>query len=864
MGLIQSKVELGATAGIVRILAPALIVGMLIVSAPFIGLGSGNTFLLYREFGLSRSDLLNILTAFIEACLLVPIFLAVISSAFARRIAADVTPKSTGALKCCELKTSILFGEWRLTRRGLATMAAIGLIALFLFIACLWKHGSEYATSTDQHWHQSLIDSMLEFGEFSLSLVGNPLYNFGIQLPINAHLLPLDLIAHQFPAAFRIPIVLSGCFLVAYALSFVLGATFGLRSTPAMVFASALALLMMTRGLDHLFWITPREIDWLFSYALWWGEEPFLLLATILAYLWIGIRRNVWINISAAVIFAVGSFAIVLGYPVGAVFFVPLVAIYCAAFLFTSHGQELAWKVSTGVVLGAAMLAVHVPSFLIYLYSYTFSDYFFELFRLGSAAHPIPPYSLLTVIWQDILSFAHANDYRTFFVFNVAMLCAAWAALRGSGPLRRIAVACLACELMIVVISVINQFYIHAPIAANYAEVGQAPIWVGFFVLACMFAVARIDNDLVSASLERKGAISRMICWGAANARPIFCTVIAVAALRFLLLEPSEQPPWVGYPAARPESIAFLSKNLALSEGSPFRGRLLTLGTSRWNGKPDWADLTGWGVFASNFTRYRASTGNDHFIDATIFSIPTANEYAHWTSPVYFSVMRSFFSRSTDSFGKALIPLRAFDLRIARALGIRMVVTDRNTLPGGTLVYSSALGKDQLNIFEIERANLGQFSPTQLHRIATAKAAIELLQSSKFDPEQMAIVENQVPYDLVTANSARITVAKGPRLEINADSPGRSLLVLPFEYSHCLDLRTINPSARLYPVDLFLSGLLFEGHLHATVEYRYGIFENHNCRRADVERADRLHLRDLFLKKTTSRGPSVSASQDAK
>lgn len=830
------------------IAAPAIIIAMLTATAPYIGLGSGPTFLFFREFGLSRTDILNIAIAFTVAALLISPLYAIGVIVFARsskHARAGLHP--TAASNMPKIQEGILFGNWRHAGRELIYGAAIGVFVCFVFAICLWKHGSEYAVSHDQHWHQSLIDSSLNFGRFSFSLAGNPLYSFDIQLPLNANLLPLHSIAHLLPAAFRIPFILSECFIVSYALFLILGNIFGLRLGSAMVFAGAMALLMTTRGLDHFFWITPRAmLDPLFPYALWWGEEPLLLLAGVLAYFCTGRQHRAWANFGMAVVFAALSFAIIFCYPVGIVYFLPLLGIYCAVFLLTSRGSELLWKLFTALVLCGILLALHVPLFVIDLYSYTFGDYFLALLTPGSPGHPVPAYQLLSLIWGDILDFVHADNLRAFFVFNVAMLSAALAALKFAGPLRRVAIASLVCEIAILLLKVINQLCFRLPMSLDYAQVGHAPIWGSFFILACLFATIRIDVALASLSLTRPGSLSKVAAWGAANARPILFTVIVLAMSRFVLLEPTDQSPWVGYPAARSPSIALLSERLALADGSPFRGRLLTLGTSQWNGEPDWIQPNGWGIFASYFTRYRSSTGNDHFVDAAAFSIPTTNEYGHWTSPVYFTMLRSFFARPTDSFDKAIIPLRAFDLRIARMLGVRMVVTDRDALPGGILVYSTGSNGDPLNIFEIDRTNLGQFSPTRLYPISSARDAIALLHSPEFEPEHMAIVENRLPDDLVAVENVQVKTVRGPRLQINAASNGRSLVTLPFEYSHCLILRTENKTARLYPVNLLMAGLLFEGRLDATIEYRYGILDNYECRRADIERADALHLRNVF------------------
>ena len=60
-----------------------------------------------------------------------------------------------------------------------------------------------------------------------------------------------------------------------------------------------------------------------------------------------------------------------------------------------------------------------------------------------------------------------------------------------------------------------------------------------------------------------------------------------------------------------------------------------------------------------------------------------------------------------------------------------------------------------------------------------------------------------------------MTVDLGPTLIVRATSPGRSLLILPFDYSHCLRLEAAGGGARLIPVNLQQTGLLFEERVEA-------------------------------------------------
>jgi hypothetical protein len=213
---------------------------------------------------------------------------------------------------------------------------------------------------------------------------------------------------------------------------------------------------------------------------------------------------------------------------------------------------------------------------------------------------------------------------------------------------------------------------------------------------------------------------------------------------------------------------------------------------------------------------------------------------------VSFVFLRTFFGKPDDEFGHMIFFLRAFDLRVARLMGVRMVATDAFDIPGGTLVFETKTGNGDLRIFRIDDINLGQYSPTVLRRVSTAAEAMAELRVSGFDPKRDAVVEGGVPSGLVPATSAKVRVDPGPTLVVQASTPSRSLLVLPFEYSHCLRLDAANGKARLVPVNLQQTGLLFQGSVEAKIIYRFGLFADAGCRGDDIERANALKLRDVL------------------
>jgi hypothetical protein len=152
-------------------------------------------------------------------------------------------------------------------------------------------------------------------------------------------------------------------------------------------------------------------------------------------------------------------------------------------------------------------------------------------------------------------------------------------------------------------------------------------------------------------------------------------------------------------------------------------------------------------------------------------------------------------------------------------------------------------GQAPLRIFRIDGVNLGQYSPVRLARISTAKEAIAALQSASFDPEHDGLIEHQIPDGIVPGRLLSLSAEFGPVLSVRAESMGWSLLLLPFEYSRCLRLEVQNGgSARLIPVNLQQTGLLFERRIEGRISYRFGPLDQPRCRAEDRQRADRLQL----------------------
>jgi hypothetical protein len=115
--------------------------------------------------------------------------------------------------------------------------------------------------------------------------------------------------------------------------------------------------------------------------------------------------------------------------------------------------------------------------------------------------------------------------------------------------------------------------------------------------------------------------------------------------------------------------------------------------------------------------------------------------------------------------------------------------------------------------------------------VATAAPVIvEAMRKPDYDWNHEVFLTEPLAQRLTSAHNVHMIVKRGT-VEVQAETEGPALLVLPIQYSHCLALAG-DPDARLVRANFLLTGLVFAKPIHATIHFNYGFF-NASCRRAD-------------------------------
>lgn len=287
----------------------------------------------------------------------------------------------------------------------------------------------------------------------------------------------------------------------------------------------------------------------------------------------------------------------------------------------------------------------------------------------------------------------------------------------------------------------------------------------------------------------------------------------------------------------------------ALRPGAKFRGMVASVfglpgGPLRAaQGVPAGISRGPW-AFESDIQYLWAHYGNYHTLDHLWrFGIPTLEEYGQYVSPVLAVYVTQLLGRP-DTWNGHFALVTEPNVDVLRALGVRFVVSDAliqspRARRRRTLVHSGAA---PIHLYELLEPNLATFSPTE---VAVRNAASEIIAEIRNDPvrlEHRALTDQAIdgPLVPVTASEMRF-IRNGVR--VTASSPGRSALLLPLQFSHCLTLEPdSHAGVTLYRANLIHTLVVFSGELDARIRWPSSVWYGAACRGVDAAELRRLNV----------------------
>jgi len=568
--------------------------------------------------------------------------------------------------------------------------------------------------------------------------------------------------------------------------------------------------------------------------------------------------RSIWRFILLMTITFLGLTQIVVGHPTSLVLVAPVMTTsgVIAVLLSSTPGERLTILFCWAVV-GIACLILGYAPYLWGLLAYTSSAFFPE-----TSIVPHTLYSGVTtlLLWtpvSDLSATSILTAERLFvgggIVGSIALL------MLGSAGQRRLALTVLITEGVALSSGFTNYFlnYWFGP-RTWYFELMLFPYFaLGFCFLVFLPAQYALRTAQIFFSSSAFRRVPSLADRTVAILLPVLISVYALAKGPVLSEQGRRYTPYMlasPFPQAETPITRILHAEAKLVPGQRFRGRVAVF-MARF---PEARDLPGLASLMPFFSLL--ATGNLHHGPGLWQDdIPTLFEYNRLRSPVRYAFERYFLY--SDDIGRSWRV--DVNLRVLSAIGVRFIITDfpilgpklrlELTIPtppsARQLIAPSlpTLKSFQLYLYELEDVNLGQFSPTEVNKKQDASSILAALADTASDLNHTVFGVAPVSGPLRKADMESVTIVRDG-YRIRASSEGLSILLLPFEFSHCLNVvnRTAGPAPRIFRADLLLTGVLFDRRLDGDIVFRAGPGIGARCRLQDLDDANRIRLRNVF------------------
>ena len=588
------------------------------------------------------------------------------------------------------------------------------------------------------------------------------------------------------------------------------------------------------------------------------AEVLAVLTVMVTATLHLG-RGPIWRSLLVAGVIFVGLTHTLLALPTSLVLTVPILGMFTVARLLLSTGRREALTIiACWVGIGLAALTLGYVHYLAGLLTYTAAGQFPDLSK-----RPLTLYSgqVSLLLWTPINQMSVFSPERMMVGGGlIGCIVAIWL---GSTRQRELALSVILVEAALIAVGVSNYWldYWLGP-SIWYFESYLFPyfaLYIVFLLLAPLMLVWRVVLRALSATFQRQ--IVSFANAAAGLALPLAIGLYARAIGPTVQSTSREIPAFFlasPLPQSETEITRILKSEIKLSPDQPFRGRVAVMTGRIFPEKREWQHYGN-----VHYLVYLA-TGNLH--DGPGLwqdDVPTLMESNTLMTPVSFAFLRALLTDPDDSQYRTIVGMRRIDPRILKTIGVRFVITDL-PISGATLraqipilvspkareltgfSYRSDLNRFDLYLYEIGGVNLGQFSPTETKLAPDANQALGYLADGKTALARTVVVGEQLEGPLTEAKLELFTIGRD-RYHLRASSAGRSILLLPIEFSRCLKISDAGGGApRIFRADLMLTGVLFERQIDAQISFHTGPFHNPGCRLEDLADSHSMKIRNAF------------------
>jgi len=688
---------------------------------------------------------------------------------------------------------------------------AVALVGFSLLV--LYANRGLLFLDLDGAYMRTLVLNQFQWMPFGIDLASNPLQGmWNVFIGYNMNLVPaLALQSYTLGGQIQ-PVLTYTIFVLELAIAtYLLGTLLALPGAVRLLAAWLLPLLTLPFIWPPIFYpiyaLIPQCVDLIL------GEAVILVgLARV------G-RRSLRVNLLWGVVIILVVAWLVAATPLMIVTIVPTVIVGCIVIVLSSRTRhELLWRLISLMALGAIMFGAGFVHALIGQTLYSVPNFFSdELSTVG--VHPGLEVASVFFQWRG----AGAS------LVVLSLIGSSMVAVYKSEMPRNFAIMHIFLTTICVVggFALVRYFNTWRGPHMLYFEISIWPFYCLYaaytLVLVLPWLAATANNIGTKLGVAAFALTPRRLLLSIGGMCLVFIAVLAVKRHAFM---PSP------FTSAETSLVKLLRAEIGLEPGTKFRGRVVSFAGGNLDRPISWVDQ-----YAHDMRVWRIAGNDSRSVGLWRYGIPTLLEYNHYLTPPAYLLLSRLLARPIDRQLRNIMALTVPAPGLLRALGTRFIISDRELPDEQKLREVFKWGRDvELRLYELSGPNLGNYSPTTLIRADNAGSVLEILKGN-FDFSRVAVVNEPVDEQLVPVLSAELEFTSGA-MRVRAMSPGRSFLVLPVEFSRCIELsssRSSETDVRLLRSNLAQLGLLFSGKLDVTVAFRSGPLKSSRCRLRDIE-----------------------------
>lgn len=679
----------------------------------------------------------------------------------------------------------------------------------------------------DGAYMRQLFKFHFEWSSFTINLILNPLQGLSdFTFPINYWLSPASIVSYLLYGADPNPIVVytittAEIFASTWLLGRALGASVDVRITASWL-AAVLTMPFLVPPHSRLlsFYAISGLIPWIIEHVA---------LSSVILVMVLGMfsaRTNLE-KFLATLGFLVCTIWSVAAFTYSVLLDGPLVFLFFCFFL--SRRSKIIEKKD---ILGFSVIAFGLAAPFLFVVSLTIQSV--PSFFNSELIYGRPGLIFISILFHGPLKIGWGSS-----AMFVAGLCGALFAIRfAPGRFSLVAKFYLAYSLLLIAVGLLTTF-----VFVGYRGPSMLYfewfIWPFIFIYASYFFAWAIKCTLRKLPPDKWPLSSELKWWLSAIPRTVLFPVVAAGAI-LAISKPSTMAAAVA-PFKRPPGttsiVGDLQKEIGLIPGSGWRGSVATFnGIEPADKGTSWADNS-----AYDLSLWQSKGNDQRSFGLWWYGIPTLFAYNQFLPPDYYFVMTRLFATPKDIQQRSVVVLTQPDAKLLSLFGVRFVIADapiqnqtQFTLRR-SFDWQTSPHKAQF-LYEIPNPNLGNFSPTRQVVEPTAAGGIAKMKQDDFHPDKEVILQAAVPVQLSKVISSSLQWGKAG-LHVIAKSDGDSLLVLPLQYSSCLQIHRNKQSGgegvELVRTDIMLTGIRFSKEIDATVALHFGPFDSVLCRTTD-------------------------------